>query len=144
MTDVEFESNDSRTIQQWIVKWISAELDLPAKEIATDENLLNYGMDSVNAIMLVGDLENQFALRLPPTLVWDHPSVDALVKIVVSESTQIADATTSGSEQDHQPSLATIDSTGAAALLEKIDQLSDEQVDLLLNRMTQDKNQSDV
>jgi acyl carrier protein len=53
-------------VRAWILAWVERELQVSAKEIATDASLLNYGMDSVNAIMLIGDLESELNLRLPP------------------------------------------------------------------------------
>jgi acyl carrier protein len=37
-------------------------------------------MDSVCALSLCGDLEDVFGLEVEPTLLWDHPTVDSLVR----------------------------------------------------------------
>lgn len=128
--------NNSQCFRDWIINWLVEQLDLQADKIDLKESLLLYGMDSVNAIMLVGDLESQFQLRLPPTLVWDHPSVDALVKIVMSSSTeQSLKPNLENKNQAANPNANPVDQQEAAQLLENIDQLSEAEMDQLLKRL---------
>ena len=79
--------------------------------IATDKTLVSLGMDSVHAMMLVGDLEELLDRSLQPTLAWDHPTIDRIAAFLVA-----ADAADSA-EQDLQA---------------RLDELSDEEVDRLL------------
>jgi len=122
--------------RDWVNCWLVNHLEIKPEELDPNENLLMYGMDSVNAIMLVGDLESHFELRLPPTLVWDHPTINTLVDIVkqsISEKSPApADSTTSTSRV---PSDGIIDQEQAAKLLENIDQLSEAEVDQLLKKL---------
>ena len=117
------------SVRAWILAWLERELDVPAAGIATDETLLNYGMDSVNAIMLVGDLENMLKLRLPPTLLWDHSTVDALALAVTSGTYPAAGGAVT--EEPHELSAAE-----AERLLANIDQLSEAEVSALLARLS--------
>jgi acyl carrier protein len=63
------------SIQNWLVKQISEELSLDADTINVTEPLTRYGLDSIDAVTLVGDLEDWLELELPDTLFWDHPSI---------------------------------------------------------------------
>ena len=128
--------SDPAEIRNWILNWIQRELGVSSNEVKTDENLLNYGIDSVNAIMLVGDLESQFRIKLAPTLVWDHPTVDALVKVA---STEIAESSTPVASDGETPKPAKqISAQEAEKLLENIDQLSEQEVSQLLERLTEE------
>ena len=60
-------------------------MGLPPVEIETDKSLLNYSLSSVTAMMLVGDLEEWLGLTLPPTLVWDYPSIDAIADYLAEQ-----------------------------------------------------------
>lgn len=63
------------SIQNWLVKQLSQELSLDANTIEVSEPLTRYGLDSIDAVTLVGDLEDWLDLELPDTLFWDHPSI---------------------------------------------------------------------
>jgi acyl carrier protein len=63
------------SIQNWLVEQISEELSLDADTINVNEPLTRYGLDSIDAVTLVGDLEDWLELELPDTLFWDHPSI---------------------------------------------------------------------
>ena len=84
------------SITEWLVEWIARELGLPPAEIETDKSLLNYSLSSVTAMMLVGDLEEWLGLTLPPTLVWDYPSIDAIADYLIEQlGTPVAGTPTS-------------------------------------------------
>ncbi|MDH0304448.1 MULTISPECIES: acyl carrier protein [unclassified Pseudomonas] len=57
---------------------IEPELRLPAGSLDCDRNLSEYGLDSIVALTIAGDLEDQLRIQLPPTLLWDYPTVDDL------------------------------------------------------------------
>lgn len=136
-------SNSNRQYQDWILNWLTTQLNLKSDEIEPDKNLLLYGMDSVHAIMLVGDLESHFGIKLPATLIWDYPSVNALVEILASTSDQQSGVNEHGSvenvtvQRQQSGSKHSIDPEEAARLLENIDQLSDGEVESLLKRLTE-------
>lgn len=112
---------DKADIAAWLVDWISRELQMQAGEIDTARSLLEYSLSSVTATILVGDFEDRFDLRLPPTLVWDYPSIDAMVDFVTARLAE-------GGE-----------GAGAApldALPADIDSLSDDEVDALLKQLS--------
>lgn len=47
-------------------------------ELSHDVPLTSYGLDSVKAIELCGDLEALLGRELDPRVVWEHPTVDRL------------------------------------------------------------------
>jgi acyl carrier protein len=57
------------------VAQLSTQLSLEASTIKVSEPLTRYGLDSIDAVTLVGDLEEWLDLELPDTLFWDHPSI---------------------------------------------------------------------
>lgn len=131
---------DEAAIRTWMVKWLSRELKLAPTEISPDESLLTYGMDSINAIMLVGDMEDYLGLRLPPTLVWDFPTVNRLVDKALSEQAALGGQSSPAAEngRSDKRSIDTMDIAEAKQLLERLDELSDADVEALLARLSQE------
>lgn len=53
-------------------------LRIAAAEIDVDRPLPHYGLDSIDAVTLAGDLEDWLNIELPSTLLWDYPTVAAI------------------------------------------------------------------
>jgi acyl carrier protein len=71
---------DREAIQAWLIKRVSAALSLNPDDIDVRETFSSFGLDSRTAVSLSGDLERWLGRRLPPTLVWDYPTIDALAR----------------------------------------------------------------
>ena len=112
-------------VSAWLADWISKELGMPKAEIETSRSLLEYSLSSVTATILVGDLEDWLDLRLPPTLVWDYPSIDAMTEHLMVQLDGAA-----------SPAAATpAAAADAASLLESLDSLSEAEIDALLKQL---------
>jgi acyl carrier protein len=111
-------SAESRTqeLSAWIENWLRKELRLRAGQLEQDKTFVGFGMDSVLATMLAGDLEELLGRRLPPTLAWDFPTIGALA----AHLAQLPDAAPLQARSSD------------AELLEKLDDLSDEEIERLL------------
>jgi acyl carrier protein len=121
-------SRPRQEIADWLIDWIAKELKMSADEIEPARSLLDYSMSSLTATILVGDLEDSLELRLPPSLVWDYPSIDAMTDFLVEQVARKAATPTSPA------AIGTGATQDAKRLLDGLDQLSDEEVDALLSR----------
>lgn len=65
-------------LEGWLIAKIATYVKLPRELIQPDKALTDYGLDSVYALTLVGDIEDHLSLQLNPTLMWDFPTVHAL------------------------------------------------------------------
>jgi acyl carrier protein len=110
------------TIEGWLVSQLAERLGLEALEIDVEEDFANYGLNSIEAINLSGDLETMLGRRLPPTLLWDYPNICTLAEYLADNHT--LDMT------QYQQGISPED---AEHLLDHLDQLSDGDVDTLLN-----------
>lgn len=72
-------------IQSWLVAKIAQNLSLAPESINVGESLTRYGLDSIDAVTLVGDLEDWLDTELPDTLLWDYPTIDKAAQYLVSE-----------------------------------------------------------
>jgi 8-amino-7-oxononanoate synthase len=71
-------SQDALSIQAWLVAKLAEVLHTAAEEIDLDRDFADYGLDSVEAVNLSGELENFLGRRLSPTLLWDYPTIATL------------------------------------------------------------------
>jgi amino acid adenylation domain-containing protein len=65
-------------IQQWLVQELSRRLKIAPEEIGVREPFARFGLDSIGAVGLSGELETWLGRRLDPTLAYDYPSVASL------------------------------------------------------------------
>ncbi|CAL9631837.1 hypothetical protein SUDANB176_06103 [Streptomyces sp. enrichment culture] len=65
-------------IRSWLVERVAYYGKLPAEEIDADVPLAHYGLDSVYAFALCGDIEDMLGLAVEPVLLWDVDTVTAL------------------------------------------------------------------
>jgi acyl carrier protein len=112
-----FATQTATALAEWIKDWLARELKLAPDDIAADKTFVRYGMDSVHAMMLVGDLEEHLKQRLSPTLAWTYPTLEALAGHLAE--TRDLDAAT-----------ASVSAEGD--LLSRLDDLSEEEIDRLL------------
>ena len=72
-------------ISSWLVFKLAERLEIEAHEIDITKDLSDYGLNSVEAVNLSGDLETFLGRRLPPTLLWDYPTIEALAEYLAQE-----------------------------------------------------------
>ncbi|NEP61535.1 MAG: AMP-binding protein, partial [Symploca sp. SIO2G7] len=73
------------TIQTWLIDRIAEQLGINPSEIDIREPFARYGLDSVAAVRLSGELEEWLGRKLAPTLVYDYPTIEALARHLSSE-----------------------------------------------------------
>jgi acyl transferase domain-containing protein/acyl-CoA synthetase (AMP-forming)/AMP-acid ligase II/acyl carrier protein len=70
-------------IQAWLIQRVSEQLNLDPHELDLQAPLADYGLSSVIAVRLSGDLQDWLNLPLDPTLLYDYPSIAALTQVLV-------------------------------------------------------------
>jgi acyl carrier protein len=76
-------------IVHWLTARISREISISPDAIRPDEPLSYYGLDSVQVLTLVGELEDFLGTRLHPSIAWEHPTI-ALLADHVARSMRIS------------------------------------------------------
>ncbi len=71
-------SRTAKEISNWIVGRLARMLGVSPEEIHVDDSFSDYGLESVEAVALSGELSEFLGERLSPTLVWDHPTIASL------------------------------------------------------------------
>jgi acyl carrier protein len=133
---VALDARSQPVVEAWLAQWLADEMGLQAAVLEPGKSFLSYGMNSVDAIRLVGDIEERLGFRLPPTLVWDYPSPDALACFVVEKARE---ASANSQHERGTPDGAAMPPApdDAAALLARLDRMSEEEMDSLLQNYLQ-------
>ncbi len=148
-SEVKLKEPDSRisrhtaeSIETWLAKWVADELKIAVNSIDTHKSFVYYGLDSVTAIRLTGDLEVRLGRQLSLTLAWDYPAIKTLAQHLAAKNDgTVPDVKATPSRRgdeakDSQTNVTDkINQGNAEQRLAKLDRLSDEEVDSLLSQM---------
>lgn len=79
-------------IADFITTFIADRTGVPAHDIEPEENLGSYGLGSMQAVDLVGSLEDRYRVSLSPALVFQYPTVRELSIAVAQRAAEPAGA----------------------------------------------------
>jgi acyl-CoA synthetase (AMP-forming)/AMP-acid ligase II/acyl carrier protein len=125
-------------IEAWMLEWLVAKLALKADEVQRDRPFAEYGVDSLTAVELSHELEEQFKVPLPPIVAWNYPTPATLARYIAQETTGIKDPNSaphadngSNGSGSHLAASESRDEE-LAKLLSEIENLSDDEAARLL------------
>jgi acyl-CoA synthetase (AMP-forming)/AMP-acid ligase II/acyl carrier protein len=123
-------------IEEWLLKWIIARLNMDPADVARDRPFAEFGVDSLTAVELSQELEDEFEVPLPAIVAWNYPTPAALARYLAEQSLGIGvpasqPAAPPTSHNGTQLPPAPNDEQ-LAALLAEIENLSDEDAARLL------------
>ena len=106
-------------IRTWIAEQLSAMLDIERAEIDIGAPFSAFGLDSLKAVSLAGELETWLGRSLPPTLLWDYPTIDALATHLATPELNIRPAPRPSSRSFRRETMteAQIDNLSEAELI---------------------------
>lgn len=129
-------------IEAWMLDWLMTRLALRAEDVSRDRPFAEYGVDSLTAVEMSHELEQQFSVPLPPIVAWNYPTPAALARFLAEETLGVkreepAERTSAGAEPKHAASGAAKGDTAEsdaelAALLAEVESLSDADAERLL------------
>lgn len=76
---------DEENIRNWLIGKIAIKINEQSDDINPTLPFSFYGLDSVAAIGMSGELESWLQCKLPPTLIWDYPTIDLLAAHLAKE-----------------------------------------------------------
>lgn len=79
---------DGDTLRAWMIQYITTVLDLPEGKLDTSESFTTYGLDSVEAVVMAGVMEEEFRVPVDPMLFFEHHTIDDFVQTYAKPSEQ--------------------------------------------------------
>lgn len=73
---------DPASLRAWLTGRVAYYVERSPGDVDPDAKLVGYGLDSVYALSLCGDIEDEYDLEVDPTLAWDHPTINAIVEVL--------------------------------------------------------------
>ena len=73
-------------MRAWLTDRVAAYLDKSPDDIDPRLPLAEYGLDSVYAVSLSGDIEAHLGLEVEPTMAWDYPTIEAIARYLCGET----------------------------------------------------------
>ena len=70
----------TEAIEDWLIAHIAQAAKMDPADVDPRDAFADYGLSSIAAVGLSGDLEDWLGLRLPTTLVWDYPTIQSLAE----------------------------------------------------------------
>ncbi|MGD8122883.1 aminotransferase class I/II-fold pyridoxal phosphate-dependent enzyme [Vibrio sp. TRT 2004] len=90
-------------VTDWLAKRIAEENSISVNDIDINQPFLQYGLDSVKAVGICGELENEFGFDVPVALVWEYPTISSLSEYLATQfqtSSTPSKATTDNNTKD--------------------------------------------
>ncbi|XXY55028.1 acyl carrier protein [Sorangium sp. So ce269] len=80
------EKRSAEEIQNWLVSYLATELKIAPTQISLDDEFVDLGLSSRQAINLTGKLEDFLNCTVDVSLAWEYPTVRQLAEQLSKES----------------------------------------------------------
>lgn len=109
-------------VQKWMSEWLVVHAGIQPGDLDIDKPFGEYGLDSMTAIELSGEIEDWSGVQLTPVVAWNYPTIAKLSGYMVDQIIGTDD-----SDPELNPGAG--DDAELESLLEEIEQMSDDQID---------------
>lgn len=73
----------SAQLQSWLAGRIAKQMNMPIEQVDVHAPFAEFGLDSVSAVLIAGEMEQQIGIALPATLFYDSPNIAAAAQAVI-------------------------------------------------------------
>jgi 8-amino-7-oxononanoate synthase len=77
---VDAHSPNMQAIEGWLIERVAALVGVAPATLDTAQPFAVFGLDSIAAVGLAGELEDWLNVELPTTILWDYPTIAALAE----------------------------------------------------------------
>jgi acyl-CoA synthetase (AMP-forming)/AMP-acid ligase II/acyl carrier protein len=71
-------------VGDWITQWLITRSGVEPGQVDVNRRFDDFGLDSLMAIELIGDLEDACDIELAPTVAWDHPTIAKMASLIAA------------------------------------------------------------
>jgi acyl-CoA synthetase (AMP-forming)/AMP-acid ligase II/alkylation response protein AidB-like acyl-CoA dehydrogenase/acyl carrier protein len=73
---------DRGAMERWLQQWIAVRFHENVDSVDRRRAFAEFGMDSVTSVELAGELSQLVGMEVPPTSLWEHPSIETLAAAI--------------------------------------------------------------
>ncbi|MEM6688725.1 MAG: AMP-binding protein [Planctomycetota bacterium] len=77
-------------LSRWLSQWIESRAGVSSKEIAPEHDFNHYGLDSMTAMELAGEIEDWTGVEVTPMTAMEYSSIDKLSEYVAGRMDEVA------------------------------------------------------
>ena len=70
----------AEALRAWMAEYISSVLGIDREKVEASAQFETYGLDSAEAVIMAGVMEEEFGKEIDPNLFFDEPSIDGVVR----------------------------------------------------------------
>ena len=75
----------AQAAQDWLVDKLAQRLNVPPGDVDVDQYFDEFDLDSTEALILAGELENWLGFQIETTAIWYHPTIAQLAEYIAQE-----------------------------------------------------------
>ena len=92
---------EASTLKNWLINKLASQLDLPREMIDLQQPFVNMGLDSKGSVELSQSLTEYLNIKVPETLVWDAPNLQAAIDYLINlQNSQASHSSDKSVKQD--------------------------------------------
>ncbi len=76
------DGNNETAVKEWLAQRMAKQLKINKDSIETNKPFEDYGLDSLFAVQVTGELEKVVELRLSPALLFENTCIDDVAKVI--------------------------------------------------------------
>lgn len=92
ITQGDREQLTAEAVRDWLVEKIAYRLGVEPSQVDVDQYFDEFDLDSTEALVLSGELENWLGFELETTALWYHPTINELAAYIAEENATRASA----------------------------------------------------
>jgi acyl carrier protein len=77
-------------IEHWLLERLQARLGETSEAVDSHMPFSYYGLTSIDAVVLAGELQHWLGMPVSPTLTWEYPTVSAVSRYLADEPAAVA------------------------------------------------------
>jgi acyl carrier protein len=87
-------------LREVLIEEFAAALAVDQAEVDPTKNFDEFGLDSTDAVILVGVIEDRLQMELNPELLLEHRTIEAVVQAMAARQLEVAQPAKSSSKTD--------------------------------------------
>ena len=84
--NVVINGNDENAVREWLVQRLAAHLKKDISELDSSRPFDQYGLDSMFAVQVTGELEKVVEMRLSPALLFENTCIDDVARVIADSA----------------------------------------------------------